>query len=266
MCLLAHPLTRYNPQFYAHRPVEDDDSTPIHYITPDVVLSVLVQAPFAQGAMHGIPAATQEAWGPEFSAEVTDSHGIGIWADIKLPTLIVEYVKDDTSDHRGHLAMAMKSALAVYRLYQMREEVVFGLLVNRERVSLAVGWDCGEGNYVDAKVGAPRVTLPSLSLLMTFTQDYVCFQPTTSCWFDLCVPQEVLRLRLALFNIQATAERMLAASREPERVKAYLIPFMTGETPESVRWKEGMETELTDSGTTSSKCRSSWPEFMIRSH
>ena len=64
----------------------------------------------------------------------------------------MEYVKDNTSDHRCHLAMAMKSTLAAYRLYQMRDEVVFGLLVDRERVSLAVGWDFGKGNYVDAEV------------------------------------------------------------------------------------------------------------------
>ena len=68
--------------------------------------------------------------------------------------LIVEDVKDDSSDHRGHLAMAMKSTLAVYRMYQMTEEVVFGLLVDREHVSLCVAWNGGEGEYIFAKVSS----------------------------------------------------------------------------------------------------------------
>ena len=40
---------------------------------------------------------------------------------------------------------------------------------------------------------------------------------------------------------------MLAASREPDRIKAYLAPFVTGDTPDYVRWKEDIGSELTDS-------------------
>ncbi|KAI0767128.1 hypothetical protein C8Q74DRAFT_1439342 [Fomes fomentarius] len=56
--------------------------------------------------------------GSEFSAEATESDGAGIWEDIKLPILIVEYVKHNKTDHRGRLTMAMKSAFAVYRNVQ----------------------------------------------------------------------------------------------------------------------------------------------------
>ncbi|KAI0713443.1 hypothetical protein C8Q76DRAFT_461788 [Earliella scabrosa] len=49
---------------------------------------------------------------------------------------------------------------------------------------------------------------------------------------------------------------MLAASREPDRIKAYLAPFVTGDTPDYVRWKEDIGSELTDSSEPPSDCES----------
>ncbi|KAI0767135.1 hypothetical protein C8Q74DRAFT_933830 [Fomes fomentarius] len=69
--------------------------------------------------------------------------------------------QDDKTDHRGHLAMAMKSALAVYRMYKMPDEVVFGLLVDRGRVSLFFGWVADQAEAADAwTMSASRRQMP----------------------------------------------------------------------------------------------------------
>ena len=99
-----------------------------------------------------VRSATSKAWGSEFSVEADDEDGVGIWKDIKLPMLIAEYIKDEDLDHRGHLVMTMKSALAAYRLYHMKQEVVFGLLIDRDTVSLSVGWGSEDGQYATTKV------------------------------------------------------------------------------------------------------------------
>lgn len=159
-------LCRFMPQFYAHRAVEadyaeveHDDGKPIRYLTPDVVLSALAYAPFRPSEALRAANITEQrmaAWGSEFSAEVTESDGTGRWEGVKLPVLIVEHVTDDKTDHRGHRAMAMKSALAVYRMYKLSDEVVFGLLVDRGSVSLSFAWVANQAEAVDVQVRLHR--------------------------------------------------------------------------------------------------------------
>ncbi|KAI0713321.1 hypothetical protein C8Q76DRAFT_459416 [Earliella scabrosa] len=233
----ARHTISFNQAVHAHRPVHDetcpgdrDDIPSARYVTPDVVFAV-ARAPFHLMDETKVRSATSKAWGSEFSVEADDEDGVGIWKDIKLPMLIAEYIKDEDLDHRGHLVMTMKSALAAYRLYHMKQEVVFGLLIDRDIVSLSVGWGSEDGQYAT-------------------TKDYFCSnptEPTTKLTFHIRDPLDALRLRLTLFNLYTKAVRIVLTAEDEDQKNAYLKPFQRDEVPEHVRWKHAMnEADTSD--------------------
>lgn len=138
----------YLPKWSVHQATHDMGSDPldIPWIFPDVVFSVNIGHFLEHPAFRGLSLSDMQ----DYQETITTSYPIapyeGLLVPVRIPMLIVEYVKTDPfvlrgpSLHLAHLAMSMKTAIGLRRTFHIDGPPVIGLLIDRGKVTMVVNY------------------------------------------------------------------------------------------------------------------------------
>ncbi|KAF8888493.1 hypothetical protein CPB85DRAFT_1441527 [Mucidula mucida] len=118
---------------------------------------------------------------PEFTVKCLVSYLTG-WNTVEIPVMVAEYVlvpddADEKAKHIAHLAMTMRSALALWEIHCLKGPVI-GFLMERNIVETKLGWIDDDGKCIirDAPeyrfdLMAPNETFRLFNFLKAYCQE-----------------------------------------------------------------------------------------------
>lgn len=173
---------RYTPKWSVHQVTcsSEPDTPEIPWIFPDVVFLVNIGRIMEDDAFSATTETDDEVYQSSLTASYNVSSLEGYLIPVRIPILIVEYVKTSpgiasgASLHLAHLAMCMKTAIGLRRTFLIEGPPVFGLLVDRFHVTVVINFvesrveNCDQENpivslYVASLIGADQYLTASIS-------------------------------------------------------------------------------------------------------
>ncbi|KAF9020229.1 hypothetical protein BDZ89DRAFT_1072411 [Hymenopellis radicata] len=155
---LEHAKIRYNHQWAVHRRLrlsastsDDLDTLDLDEIRPEMAFIMPVKSICWRCGMEWKTRCASSGWDDsrifaDLSVSIDLEAGSFDTLDVDMPISVVEYVltpnnADERKKHVAHLAVSMRSALAIWEMHQLASTAaVLGFLLDRNIVNVFVGW------------------------------------------------------------------------------------------------------------------------------